>query len=74
MVLQASLFVIAFLFAPKHGYLASQFKAKQGLRLGHIPMDNLAVLFEPFSFTFMQQAFAIVLSSGSTHRLYCPVF
>lgn len=24
-------------------------------------MDNLAVLFEPFSFTFMQQAFAIVL-------------
>jgi manganese/iron transport system permease protein len=33
-VLQASLFVIAFLFAPKHGYLASQFKAKQGLKIG----------------------------------------
>ena len=29
--------------------------------MGRIPMDNLAVLFEPFSFTFMQQAFAIVL-------------
>jgi manganese/iron transport system permease protein len=33
-VLQASLFVIAFLFAPKHGYLASQFKARQGLKIG----------------------------------------
>ena len=33
-VLQASLFVVAFLFAPKHGYLASQFKARKGLKIG----------------------------------------
>jgi manganese/iron transport system permease protein len=33
-VLQSSIFVTAFLFAPKHGYLASRLKAKQGLVIG----------------------------------------
>ena len=33
-VLQSSIFVTAFWFAPKHGYLASRLKAKQGLVIG----------------------------------------
>ena len=33
-VLQSSIFVTTFLFAPKHGYLASRAKAKQGLTIG----------------------------------------
>ena len=32
-VLQSSIFITVFLFAPKHGYLASRLKAKQGLTI-----------------------------------------
>ena len=59
-VLQTLIFLVAFVFAPKHGMLAAR---RRGARSagGRSMSDLFQTLLQPFQFAFMQQAFVIAV-------------
>jgi ABC-type Mn2+/Zn2+ transport system permease subunit len=61
-LLMTGVFLIAFVFAPKHGLLAARARARAALKGEAAVMSEIvSLLAEPFQFTFMLKAMLIAV-------------